>query len=183
MEQSPFWESESHLAQSRNSPPFMEPEGSFIIVFTMARHWSLSWARCIQSTPLHPTSRRPILILFYHLRLGFPNDLFHSDIPTKILYAVLIPPMRATCPSRLILFDITATLLITGFRSSVYIFIHLTTFYHVCKLYTVWCVWLLMINGIERGKRGDHDLFQKGIQALIWRTEENNKNYSLSGNL
>jgi hypothetical protein len=28
---------------------------SFITVFTKACHWSLPWARCIQSTPTHPT--------------------------------------------------------------------------------------------------------------------------------
>jgi hypothetical protein len=33
----------------------------FITVFTTARHWSLSWARCIQSTPSHPISLRSSL--------------------------------------------------------------------------------------------------------------------------
>jgi len=28
----------------------------FITVFTTDRHWSLSWTRCIQSTPFHPVS-------------------------------------------------------------------------------------------------------------------------------
>jgi len=36
----------------------------FITAFTSARHLSLSWARSIQSIPLHPTSCRSILILF-----------------------------------------------------------------------------------------------------------------------
>jgi len=34
----------------------------FIFVFTTARHWSLSWARCIRSTPSHTISLRSILI-------------------------------------------------------------------------------------------------------------------------
>ena len=35
----------------------------FITVLTKARHLSLTWVRSIQSTPTHPISRRPILIL------------------------------------------------------------------------------------------------------------------------
>jgi len=61
----------------------MEPE--FITVFTRAHHWFLSWARCIQSTSSHPISLTSILLLFSHLRLGFPSDFFHSDFPAKIL--------------------------------------------------------------------------------------------------
>jgi hypothetical protein len=41
-----------------------------ITAFTRARHLSLSWARLIQSMPPHPTSRRSILILSSHLRVG-----------------------------------------------------------------------------------------------------------------
>ena len=42
----------------------------FITVFTTARHLSLSWATTIQSMLPHSTSRRYILILSSHLRLG-----------------------------------------------------------------------------------------------------------------
>jgi hypothetical protein len=35
-----------------------------------ALHWSLSWARLIQSVPSHPISLTSILILSTHLRLG-----------------------------------------------------------------------------------------------------------------
>ena len=44
---------------------------------------SLSWARSIQSMPLHHTSRRSVLILSSLLRLGLPSGLFPSGFPTK----------------------------------------------------------------------------------------------------
>ena len=44
------------------------------------------------STP--PTSRRSILILSSHLRLGLPNVLFPSGFPTRILCTPLPSPIR-----------------------------------------------------------------------------------------
>jgi hypothetical protein len=49
MEQSPSWDANSHSA-SQEIPHFYETRG-FVTVFTRARHWSLSWARRIQTTP------------------------------------------------------------------------------------------------------------------------------------
>jgi hypothetical protein len=74
----------------------IEPK-SFLPCSQGVRHWSLSWARCFQSTPSHPTSVRSILILSSRLR--FPSGLSPSDSPTKILHACLIYSMRATRPS------------------------------------------------------------------------------------
>jgi hypothetical protein len=54
-------------------------------MFTRALHWSLSWARTVQSTPLHPMSFRSVLIWATHLRLGRPSCLFPSIFPTEIL--------------------------------------------------------------------------------------------------
>jgi hypothetical protein len=69
-------------------------------VFTRALHWSLSWARSIQSTPLHPISLRSILILFNHLHVGLPSGLFSSRSHTNILYAFLSPhSCYMPCPS------------------------------------------------------------------------------------
>ena len=56
------------LQQSRNSPYFMEPEGS--LPHSQASATCLSWASPIQSMYPHPTSWRSILILSTHLRLS-----------------------------------------------------------------------------------------------------------------
>ena len=58
----------------------------FITALTSVRHLSLSRANPIQSTYLHPTSWRSILILSTHLRLGLPSGLFPSGFPTKTLH-------------------------------------------------------------------------------------------------
>ena len=70
----------------------------FITALTSVRHLSLSWASPIQSIYPHPTSWRSVLILFTHLRLGFPNGLLPSGFPSKTLYTPLSSPIRATCP-------------------------------------------------------------------------------------
>jgi hypothetical protein len=72
----------------KNFPTFYGTR-RFITVFTRALHWSLSWARSIQSILSHPISLRTILILSTYLRLGLPCGLFPSGFRTNILHAVL----------------------------------------------------------------------------------------------
>jgi hypothetical protein len=69
----------------------------FITVFTRALHWSLSWARSIQSIPSHPISLRSILILSTHLRLDmysfknyfmFKNDIIVHYDSLKLLWFI-----------------------------------------------------------------------------------------------
>jgi hypothetical protein len=55
----------------------------FIVVFTQARHWTLSWASWIQFAPSIPISLRSILMLSSHLRLGLPSGLLPSGLPFR----------------------------------------------------------------------------------------------------
>ena len=60
--------------------------------------------------PVHascPTIRSSILILSYHLHLGFQSGLLFRQVSAaKTLNASLLCPTRATCPAHLILFDL-----------------------------------------------------------------------------
>jgi hypothetical protein len=76
MGQSPCWETDSHSAVQ-----FYRTQW-FITMFTGACHWSLSWARQIQSTPSPPVSFRCILTLSSHqpissLQLIGPSWVLH----------------------------------------------------------------------------------------------------------
>ena len=75
----------------------------FITALTSVRHLSLSWASPIQSIYPHPTSWKSILILYTHLRLGLPSGLLPSGFPSKTLFTPVSSPIRATCPTHLIL--------------------------------------------------------------------------------
>ena len=111
MEQSPFWEAKRFFELVKKFPAFYGTR-RFITEFTSAPHLSLSRTSSIQSIPPHPTSWRSILILFSHLRMGLPSGLFLSGFPNKTLYTPLLSPIRATCPTDLILLDFITRILL-----------------------------------------------------------------------
>jgi len=110
MEHSLFWEANSY--SSRQEIPAFSGTRRFNTVFTRVRHWSLSWARCIQSRTSHSVSLRFTLILSSHLRLwsfvwSLPFSVFNQNF-VSASHIVL-----ATCPAHLTLLDLI-TLIIFG---------------------------------------------------------------------
>jgi hypothetical protein len=99
----PFLRSRQLCSYSITSQHFMEPEAS--LVFTRTLHWSLSWARSIESIPSHPIYLRSILILSTQIHFGIPSALFPLTSP-PIPYMQPLLPIRATCPVPLILLDL-----------------------------------------------------------------------------
>ena len=59
----------------------------------------------------HPTSLRSILISSPILRLDLSSGLFPSGLPTKTLYAPLLSPKRATCPTHLSLLGLVTQMI------------------------------------------------------------------------
>ena len=110
--------SEANWFAASQEIPRISRNPKFITALTSVRHRSLFWASLIQSIYPHPTSWRSILILSTHLRLGLRSGLFPSCFPTKTLYTPVSSPIRATCPTHLILLDfITRTMLGEEYRS------------------------------------------------------------------
>jgi len=90
----------------------MEPEGSLPCSQELATG-PYSESHNIHSASFYLISLRSILILFSLMCLDLLSGLLPSGFLTKILYAFLIAPMYATCPTHLIFLDLI-TLMIFG---------------------------------------------------------------------
>jgi hypothetical protein len=78
------------LSLSKNILPYWTRR--FITIFTKARHWTVSWASWIQFVSSFTISLRSSLMLSSHIRLGLPNGLLPSGLPSKILSHPSHPP-------------------------------------------------------------------------------------------
>ena len=69
------------------------------IVFTTARHLSLSWAWSIHAISFRPFTVRSVCVnITPHPHLGLPSCLLPSDFPTKTVHTFLFSPKKsATC--------------------------------------------------------------------------------------
>jgi hypothetical protein len=94
-ELSPSWEAANFAATQELPSIFKEPESSSL--FTRVLHWSLSWARSIQSIQSHPIS------LKIHFNVVHPPTSWCSH-----QYPIWIPNLPHSCymPAHLILLDL-----------------------------------------------------------------------------
>ena len=83
----------------------------FIIMFTIARHLSLSIASLFRTRQTHNISLRSTLIASSHLCLYLPRGLLSSGFPTYNLYAFVFFPRRATCPAHPILLGLVTRII------------------------------------------------------------------------
>ena len=104
MEQSACWKASSFSGSQENHDVGTEFRTS-LPFFTGRCHWSLFWARWIQSISSHPISIRSILKLFSHLHLALSVGLFFSVFPISALQASPPPPVHLPDLVNLIIFD------------------------------------------------------------------------------
>jgi len=116
MQQSPSWEADRFSVSQKNSPHFMEPECSL-------PHSQVP-STCCYPEPARSSPYPHIPLLKIHLNIILPSTPGSSQwslsfrFPTKTLYTLLLPPVRATWPTHLILlYFITRTIFGEQYRS------------------------------------------------------------------
>ena len=93
------WEANSFSASRKISRILWHPEGSL----PRSRQFATCpYTKTDQSSSPHPISWRSTLILSSCLLLSLQSGFLPSELPTKSLYALLLSPIHATCPTYLI---------------------------------------------------------------------------------
>ena len=96
-----------HLSGLEGHQPFAYVVTEMLLLsLQRCREFPYLQARAMKSPGSQSTSRKSVLILSSHLRLGLPKGLFPSGFPTKTLSAVLDCSVRATCPAHLSRLDL-----------------------------------------------------------------------------
>jgi hypothetical protein len=99
MEMSPSCEAVSCAATRRVCQHFTEPEDSLPYSQEPSSGPIPSQINSASTTSIHVSKVH--FNIFSHLRLGILTGLFPTGLPTRILYAFLFFPLRATCPAYL----------------------------------------------------------------------------------
>ena len=115
MEQSPYWEANRWSASQEFPCILWKPKFHLRIHKYRPPAPVLSQINAFHA--LHPTYWRSILILSSYVSLGLPSGLLPSVFHTKTLYTPLLSPIRATCPTKLILVFITRIILGEEYRT------------------------------------------------------------------
>jgi hypothetical protein len=100
MKRDPSWDAES--PQLIKTVPIFYGTNKSTSLFKRDGHWSLSWARWIQSTTLHPTFSIYILVLSSIYVQDF-QVVFAFSFSNQNIICILFFFSESTCPSQLIL--------------------------------------------------------------------------------